>query len=101
MALRINGGYFVLRQDIFDYLNEGEDLVMDALRAGGGRRTAAGDPVRRVLGADGHAQGAHGAGGPLPHRRSPWAVWRSPSAPGPRVRALEVPDVMLSDMARR
>ena len=30
MAMRINGGYFVLRQGIFDYLNEGEDLVMDA-----------------------------------------------------------------------
>lgn len=30
MRLRINGGYFVLRQSIFDYLNEGEDLVMDA-----------------------------------------------------------------------
>ena len=38
MAMRINGGYFVLRQGIFDYLNEGEDLVMDgcirAARAG-------------------------------------------------------------------
>lgn len=30
MDMRINGGYFVLRQGIFDYLNEGEDLVMDA-----------------------------------------------------------------------
>jgi len=30
MSMRINGGYFVFRQDIFDYLNEGEDLVMDA-----------------------------------------------------------------------
>jgi len=30
MAMRINGGYFVLRQGIFDFLNEGEDLVMDA-----------------------------------------------------------------------
>jgi glucose-1-phosphate cytidylyltransferase len=29
MSMRINGGYFVFRQDIFDYLNEGEDLVMD------------------------------------------------------------------------
>ena len=28
--MRINGGYFILRQEIFDYLNEGEDLVMDA-----------------------------------------------------------------------
>jgi glucose-1-phosphate cytidylyltransferase len=26
-----NGGYFVLRQEIFDYLGEGEDLVGDAL----------------------------------------------------------------------
>lgn len=30
MAMWINGGYFVLRQAIFDYLLEGEDLVMDA-----------------------------------------------------------------------
>jgi glucose-1-phosphate cytidylyltransferase len=30
MNMRINGGYFVLRQGIFDYLHEGEDLVMDA-----------------------------------------------------------------------
>ena len=30
MPFPINGGYFVLRQGIFDYLHEGEDLVMDA-----------------------------------------------------------------------
>jgi glucose-1-phosphate cytidylyltransferase len=30
MDIRINGGYFVLRNQIFDYLNEGEDLVMNA-----------------------------------------------------------------------
>ncbi len=30
MDIRINGGYFVLRREIFDYLNEGEDLVMNA-----------------------------------------------------------------------
>jgi glucose-1-phosphate cytidylyltransferase len=30
MDMRINGGYFVLRNQIFDYLNEGEDLVMNA-----------------------------------------------------------------------
>jgi glucose-1-phosphate cytidylyltransferase len=34
MAMCINGGYFVLRQEIFDYLDEGDDLVMDGcLRA--------------------------------------------------------------------
>lgn len=37
-----NGGYFVLRGDIFDYLNEGEDLVEDALaRLVPGRRVLA------------------------------------------------------------
>ena len=30
MPMRINGGYFVLRKGIFDYLYENEDLVMDA-----------------------------------------------------------------------
>jgi glucose-1-phosphate cytidylyltransferase len=30
MDMRINGGYFILRQEIFNYLNEGEDLVTDA-----------------------------------------------------------------------
>ena len=29
MSMRINGGYFILRQAIFDYLDEGDDLVMD------------------------------------------------------------------------
>ena len=26
-GLRINGGYFVFRKDIFDYMREGEELV--------------------------------------------------------------------------
>ena len=30
MDMRINGGYFILRQGIFDYLSPGEDLVTDA-----------------------------------------------------------------------
>jgi glucose-1-phosphate cytidylyltransferase len=30
MSMRINGGYFVFRKEIFDYLNEGEDLVTGA-----------------------------------------------------------------------
>ena len=29
MDMRINGGFFVLRQGIFDYLDEGDDLVMN------------------------------------------------------------------------
>ena len=30
MSMRINGGYFVFRKEIFDYLKQDEDLVMDA-----------------------------------------------------------------------
>jgi hypothetical protein len=29
MNMRINGGYFVLRREIFDYLHPGDDLVTD------------------------------------------------------------------------
>ena len=29
-SFRINGGYFVLRQEIFDYMGPDQDLVMDA-----------------------------------------------------------------------
>jgi glucose-1-phosphate cytidylyltransferase len=30
MDMRINGGYFILRNEIFDYLQPGDDLVTDA-----------------------------------------------------------------------
>jgi glucose-1-phosphate cytidylyltransferase len=43
MSMRINGGYFVLRRGIFDFLHEGEDLVMD-----GFRRAAADGRMRAV-----------------------------------------------------
>ena len=68
MPYRINGGYFVLRQGIFDYLDEGDDLVMDGcVKAAAGRQDPRG-PLRRLLGADGHPQGALASRGPLP----PW-----------------------------
>jgi glucose-1-phosphate cytidylyltransferase len=77
MAMCINGGYFVLRQGIFDYLDEGDDLVMNgcvrAARDGRMRavpysgfwapmdtlkeRAALEDQYRRGI--------------------SPWALWRS------------------------
>jgi glucose-1-phosphate cytidylyltransferase len=31
LSLRINGGYFVMRRGIFEFLNDGADLVPDAL----------------------------------------------------------------------
>lgn len=76
MAFRINGGYFVLRQRIFDYMGPNEDLVMDACV------NAAADHKMRAVPYDGfwapmdtlkersvledmYRQG-----------QSPWALWR-------------------------
>ena len=101
MPMRINGGYFVLRQTIFDYLNEGEDLVMHACV----RAAAAG----RML-----AVPYDGFWAPMDTLKertaletlystgqSPWALWRTPpSTPGSRVVAIEMPDVSLPGGSR-
>jgi glucose-1-phosphate cytidylyltransferase len=77
MALSINGGYFILRQDIFDYIDEGDDLVMN------GCVRAAADHRFRAVRYDGfwapmdtlkeraELERLHAAG------TSPWAVWRT------------------------
>ena len=66
-----NGGYFVLRPEIFDYLNEGEDLVEDALLRLVPQRTGAGLSLQGVLVARRHGQGAGPAGGDVPARALP------------------------------
>ena len=94
MNMRINGGYFVFRQDIFDYLYEGEDLVMNAcVRAAADGRMlaipydgfwAAMDTLKeRSVLEDLYRTG-----------RGPWMVWRDyqPSR-GLRVNAVDVPDL--------
>jgi len=77
MEMRINGGYFVLRQGIFDYLDEGDDLVMD------GCVRAARDGRFRAVRFDGFwapmdtlkeraaLEELYRTG------RCPWAVWRA------------------------
>jgi glucose-1-phosphate cytidylyltransferase len=95
MAMRINGGYFVLRQDIFDFLNEDEDLVVD-----GCVRAAAAGRLR--------ARPYDGFWAPMDtlkeraaleelHRsgRSPWALWRTPTTPlrGARTATVELPEI--------
>jgi glucose-1-phosphate cytidylyltransferase len=76
MAMRINGGYFVLRRGIFDYLHEGEDLVMD------GCRRAAADGRMRAVQYDGFWAPMdtlkERAALEDQYRRgiSPWALWR-------------------------
>ena len=92
MDLRINGGFFILRQGIFDYLHEGEDLVMDACTR------AAADGKMRAVPYDGYwapmdtlkeratleDQYHHGV--------SPWTLWRRfPAQPGRAIVSVEMP----------
>jgi len=83
MAMWINGGYFVLRQGIFDYLNEGEDLVRDACvrAAKDGRMRAAQydgfwapmDTLKERSALEAQYRSGN----------SPWALWRErPVDPG-------------------
>jgi glucose-1-phosphate cytidylyltransferase len=83
MSMRINGGYFVLRQGIFDYLDEGDDLVMDGF-------------VRAAADGKLYATAYDGFWAPMDTLKersaleeqyrtgvSPWAVWRDrPVDPG-------------------
>jgi glucose-1-phosphate cytidylyltransferase len=93
LDMRINGGYFVLRQGIFSYLNEGEDLVMDGCRraADAGRLRAKKydgfwapmDTLKERT----QLEQAYRSG------NSPWALWRNkPVDPG-------LPVVSLPDIA--
>lgn len=83
MDMCINGGYFVLRQSIFDYLGPGEDLVMDAC-------------VRAAKDGRFRARRHDGFWAPmdtLKERtaleemnrtgRRPWALWEQPDPPRP------------------
>jgi len=94
MDLRINGGYFALRQGIFDYLNEGEDLVANAcVRAAADRRMLA---IRYdgfwapmdTLKERSMLERLYRTG------ESPWAVWRGDlRKPGQRIDAVDIPDI--------
>lgn len=80
-GILVNGGYFVFRTSIFDYLDVGEDLVTHAFprlmrqRALVGHRHrgfwAALDTFKDLR----YLEGIIEAGGP------PWAVWQQPSLP--------------------
>ncbi|MBD7979428.1 sugar phosphate nucleotidyltransferase [Oerskovia merdavium] len=102
MEMRINGGFFVLRQGIFDYLSEGEDLVMD------GCVRAAKDGRFRAVRYDGfwapmdtlkersHLEELYRTG------ESPWAVWDGTDRePGRVVPVVEVGDVTTIGSGRR
>lgn len=76
LPMWINGGFFVLRQGIFDYLNEGDDLVTQGCEraARDGRMFAM--PYRGfwapmdTLKERSYLEELHGSG------KSPWELWR-------------------------
>ena len=82
LSMYINGGYFTLRQGIFDYLEEGDDLVMD-----GCVRAAADGRLRAV-----RYPGFWAPMDTLKERTalerlyrtgvSPWALWREETSDG-------------------
>ena len=89
-SFRINGGYFVLRQEIFDYLGPNEDLVMDAC-------------VRAAADGRMHAVQYDGFWAPMDtlkeraaleemyrHGECPWALWKDDRlARGRRMHAVD------------
>jgi glucose-1-phosphate cytidylyltransferase len=92
MNLRVNGGFFVLRTDIFDYMTADEDLVMDACRR------AADDGRMRAVCYDGFWAPMD----TLKERAyledlyrtdcAPWTVWRDRTRTRPAP-TLDVPDI--------
>ena len=53
--------------------------------------------LRRLLGADGHAQGADRSRGPVPRGVSPWALWRDhPVEPGSPMIAPVIPQPVIT-----
>ena len=66
-----NGGYFVMRPEIFDDLDESEDLVEDALTRLVAQRPRARLPVQGVLVAGRHGEGTRPTRGAVPPGRVP------------------------------
>ena len=66
-----NGGYFVFRPEIFDHLNEGEDLVEDAIVRLVPQRAGPGLPVQGLLVARRHGERAGATGGDVPAGQLP------------------------------
>ena len=92
-----NGGYFVLRPEIFDYIPENGDLVADGCDGAGQRGPHAGLPVPRLLAAGRHRQGARPRSRPpTTSGTRPWMLW-DPNAQssGPLCRPRSRPCVML------
>ena len=70
----INGGYFVFKRSIFDYMKDGEELVQEPFRRLIERKKSGGIRVRRFLEEHGHLQGKAGTGRFVQQGKRPLAV---------------------------
>ena len=71
--VRINGGFFVLRREIFDWIEPGDELVEETFARLIPRGEVGRVPLRRLLRADGHDQGPAAARGAARVRAGrPW-----------------------------
>ena len=53
----INGGFFVMRNEIFRYIQPGEELVREPFQRLIEKQCSAGIQVQRILAVHGHLQG--------------------------------------------
>ncbi len=89
MSMRINGGYFVFRQALFDYLDEGEDLVSDAFAKAGRRGLVRAYPYDGFWAPMDTLKERAALEEMARHGQRPWAVWQ----PDANRRHEPVPDI--------
>ena len=84
----INGGYFVFKRSIFDYMKDGEELVQEPFRRLIEGKRPGGIRVRRLLEEHGYFQGKAGTGRFVQQRKRSLAAmeaaWQGPRL-SPRV----------------
>ena len=74
-GVRVNGGFFVFKQAIFDYMRDGEELVLEPFQRLIKERKLAGVQLRRFLARRGHRQGEDGVDDLFAAGNPPWEVW--------------------------
>jgi glucose-1-phosphate cytidylyltransferase len=100
MSMCINGGYFILRRGIFDYLEEGDDLVMNGfVRAAADGRLLA-FPYQGFWAPMDTLKERTALEEQYRSGRSPWALWRQTrqTPPGRPIMPVEVPEPTLSSV---
>jgi glucose-1-phosphate cytidylyltransferase len=98
MSMRINGGYFILRQEIFDYLDEGSDLVMDGLVQASADGRVCATPYDGFWAPMDTLKERTSLEEQYRSGVSPWALWRDrPVEPGRAIVPVMMPEPSVAD----